>query len=66
MLIAGPIERLDELPPFDEQNPTADLTALTPAVNRLLLQSEMRGALRIETELLSRALADRRPVSPAP
>ena len=49
-----------------EQNPTADLTALTPAVNRLLRQSEIRGALRIETELLSHALADRRPVSPAP
>lgn len=49
-----------------EQNPTADLTALTPTVDRLLRHSETRGRLRIETELLSRALAERRPVATAP
>jgi HEAT repeat protein len=49
-----------------EQNKTADLSALTSAVNRLLQHADVRGGLRIEAEVLSHALADRRPVVPAP
>ena len=47
-----------------KQNKSADLSELESALDRLL-QSDVRGGLRIEAEVLARVLDGRRPVAPA-